>query len=310
MDHKFNEINLLNIWQAEHEVLKGKLVASDNLQEALSHPFSEVRDLVITKNIQYSPAVMVFICVEGYVDLEVDFKRYRLAAGDALTITHKQMGELHDMSDDIRFLLVAIDDSFYDPNINDTDPNRNLLLLKETPFIHLSETVLNESIAIYQILKRKLYEPFYLYQIETLRGLIHTFFYNIFAELAKQTASLPSGESSPEGHRQKAIFTEFMRAVGEHYAKERNIKFYADKLCITPKYLSQIIYQVSGRFAGDYIRDYVIREAKALIRGKRYSMLDISLMLNFSTQSSFTRFFKQATGLSPLEYQNGRQGKG
>ena len=304
MEKIFSEVTLQNIWRIDQEVLRDCLAIYDNLDERVQRPFEEVRDKIPHKNMQFAPSIIALVCTQGYFDIEVDFKRYRLEAGHALVITRKQVGELHDVSDDVRLLFVAIMDAFYDPNINNADTHRNRTLLERVPYVQLSPGCQEAVVSLYGLLKQMLLMPPHLYQIETVKGLLHAFFFGLFAELAKTEKSLPAIEASPEDHRQKEIFTAFLLAVGEHYTLERNIKYYADILCITPKYLSQIIYQVSGRFAGDYIREYVIREAKALIRTKKYSMFDISVMLNFSTQSSFTRFFKNATGMSPLEFQN------
>ena len=59
-----------------------------------------------------------------------------------------------------------------------------------------------------------------------------------------------------------------MQLLKEHYTSERNIGFYADKLCLSPKYLSQMVLAASGRHVKDWVQDYVILEAKALLRRK------------------------------------------
>ena len=94
-----------------------------------------------------------------------------------------------------------------------------------------------------------------------------------------------------------------MEDVQKYYKHERNINFYADLLCITPKYLSKLIYKVSGYYAGDHIDHYVIAEAKQLVRSRNFSIMQISEMLNFTSQSYFGRYFKKATGYSPMQYQ-------
>ena len=86
-----------------------------------------------------------------------------------------------------------------------------------------------------------------------------------------------------------------------HY-KERDISFYAEKLCLTPKYLSSIIRDVSGELAGNWIDNYVIIEAKALLISSNLTIQEICYKLNFSTPSSFTRFFKRITGMSPRKF--------
>jgi YesN/AraC family two-component response regulator len=85
---------------------------------------------------------------------------------------------------------------------------------------------------------------------------------------------------------------------------ERSIGFYADCLCITPKYLSQIVYKTSGRYAGEYIHEHVIIKAKILIKSHVYSIQQISEMLHFTSPSFFGRYFKKATGYTPLQYQD------
>lgn len=85
--------------------------------------------------------------------------------------------------------------------------------------------------------------------------------------------------------------------------RERSISYYADKLCVTSKYLSQVVYKVSGRFAGDWITDFVILEAKALLKSRKYTVQQIADKLNFANQSFFGKYFKDKVGCSPSEYQ-------
>lgn len=88
------------------------------------------------------------------------------------------------------------------------------------------------------------------------------------------------------------------------YTKERSVSYYADRLCVTPKYLSQVIHKVSGRFAGDWITDFVILEAKALLKSRKYTIQQVSDKLNFANQSFFGKYFKENVGCSPSKYQN------
>lgn len=84
--------------------------------------------------------------------------------------------------------------------------------------------------------------------------------------------------------------------------KERSIAFYADMLCLTPKYLSQVIYKCSGSFASEWIRKMVILEAKSLLDNKNFSVQQISDMMNFPNPSFFGKYFKAATGMTPRKY--------
>jgi len=99
-----------------------------------------------------------------------------------------------------------------------------------------------------------------------------------------------------------AIYERFMKSVEEHYRKEHSVQFYADVLCLTPKYLSSVIDEVSGKHASDWIHKYIILEAKALLKSTDMSLKAISDGLCFCTPSHFGRFFKRYTGCTPSAY--------
>ena len=104
--------------------------------------------------------------------------------------------------------------------------------------------------------------------------------------------------------RSKMIFEQFIRLVGEYHTKYRNVGFYADKLCLTPKYLSKLIKTASGRSAPEWIDSYVILEAKNLLKYSDITIKEIVYRLNFPNQSVFYKFFKARTGMTPSEYRN------
>jgi AraC-like DNA-binding protein len=81
--------------------------------------------------------------------------------------------------------------------------------------------------------------------------------------------------------------------------------FYADKLCLTPKYLSKLIKQASGKSAPEWIDNFVILEAKNLLKYTNLAIKEIVFQLHFPNQSVFYKFFKAHTGMTPSEYRNG-----
>ena len=82
------------------------------------------------------------------------------------------------------------------------------------------------------------------------------------------------------------------------------MNFYAEKLFVTPKHLSAVLKEISGKTAGEWIDHRVILEAKLLLRTTGMNIQEISVALNFSNQSFFGKYFKHLTGLSPREYRN------
>lgn len=110
---------------------------------------------------------------------------------------------------------------------------------------------------------------------------------------------------SVKGQRscRNAYVHDFLKLVHIHYQKERAVAFYADKLCISPKYLSLLVKETTGKSAAKWIDDFVLMEAKNLLRFSGKNVQQVAYALNFSNQSSFGKYFKHMTGLSPTEYQ-------
>ena len=100
------------------------------------------------------------------------------------------------------------------------------------------------------------------------------------------------------------VFDQFIKLVSQNYTVHRNVGFYADKLCLTPKYLSKLIRDTSGRSAPDWIDSYVVLEAKNLLKYSNATIKEIVYTLNFPNQSVFYKFFKARTGMTPTEYRN------
>ncbi|MBQ3440071.1 MAG: AraC family transcriptional regulator [Bacteroidales bacterium] len=110
---------------------------------------------------------------------------------------------------------------------------------------------------------------------------------------------------SQRNARLNQVFERFIALVNEYHCSERGMAFYADKLCLTPKYLSKLIKQASGRSAPDWIDEFVILEAKNLLKYTNMAIKEIVFQLHFPNQSVFYKFFKAHTGMTPSEYRNG-----
>lgn len=95
---------------------------------------------------------------------------------------------------------------------------------------------------------------------------------------------------------------QFMELVKENFRKERQLKFYADALCITPRYLSRVVKECTGSSAADWIERYVVLEARALLKSTTMNIQQISDSLNFPSQTFFGKYFKRRVGMSPKEY--------
>ena len=153
---------------------------------------------------------------------------------------------------------------------------------------------------LFQLIKTMLRSDKERYRHEIIRTLFTTAFYLITEINLRE---------QPEEQRQgrcEVLFNEFMSLLQQHNKRERNVSFYAKQMNITPKYLSSVVKEVSGKTAARWIDESVILEAKALLKYSGMSIQEISYHLNFSTQSFFGKYFKQHTGTSPSRYKRRR----
>ena len=100
----------------------------------------------------------------------------------------------------------------------------------------------------------------------------------------------------------KELTHKFFQLVMSNYKVNRSVTFYANSLCITPKYLTMVVKEVSGKSAKDWITEYMILELKGLLTNSTLNIQEIVEKTQFSNQSSLGRFFRRHTGLSPLQY--------
>ena len=140
------------------------------------------------------------------------------------------------------------------------------------------------------------------YRNDSVSYLLTSIFYLIGGMLMKRLHAEEENEEKSTSTRHKRVFETFIELVEKYHNKERSVGFYADKLCISSKYLSQIIKNVSGFSAPDIIDKYVILEAQHLLRHSDLSVKEIADQLNFPNHSFFFKYFKSHTGCTPNEY--------
>lgn len=280
-------------------IFNGELVLSDNLDNGLPEDNQKQESSLLNYPIKMT-FNFIILCIKGVVSVQLNLKRYTLQANDVLCALKGDIGEYYGASsgnEEAQVAIIAYTDEYF--QVKDAIDIQQQF--RKNPCFHLQSSQRDELLAVYGLIKTAMQDEEYLYKKGVLLGHLQALIYRIsicdFLWLQTQTDRI----SKP--NRKQDVFNEFIQKVRANYTKERSIRFYADQLCFTPKYLSNIIYQVSGRYAGEWINDYVILEAKALIKTNRYTISQISDMLNFANPSFFGQYFKRSVGCSPADYQ-------
>ena len=126
---------------------------------------------------------------------------------------------------------------------------------------------------------------------------------NIIASLSNEYIRNAYPEISKQTLLHELLFERFYDAVATHYRESREVSFYANLLCLTPKYFATVIKQTTGIAASDWISRHVIIKAKILLSYEQHkSIQQIAHELGFSEQSAFTRYFRTHTGITPKKF--------
>lgn len=135
------------------------------------------------------------------------------------------------------------------------------------------------------------------------RNRLHNFFLEICDKVLRGRGN-PSDHASP--HRNE-IYHRFMDLAHKLCTRNRNVAYYADKLCISTRYLSSITREIRNRSAKELIDDVLVQEIKIRLRTTQKTIQEISNELNFPDQSYLGRYFKRHTGISPTQFRNSNE---
>lgn len=281
--------------------LGDSLILNDNLEQDLSwYPFEEVHKGTLLK---LSSTIVFFVCLSGNVRITKNLAHYRLHDGDVIISASGQFGIVDEFDRHTKFFFIVMNENFYYPILLTFETNIFQNIINNHPVCHMPEYRQRELLGIYTAIKghiNDLHDDPLLTDI--VRSYMQAFFFNFYSELVISGNKEGMKEVNKEYDRKQEIFNKYIDLLQKNYVTEHKINFYADKLCVTPRWLSRVVKEVSGQYASELINQFLINEAKQLLRTKKYTVNQICDMLNFSTQQMFTRFFKNMTGNTPKQY--------
>ncbi len=265
-------------------------------------------DMLITDRIDYIEpflhpccidGVAVVLCTGGHIDCTINLDECHIKAGQVLVIFNSDILCLRRMVDLEGYAVILSTDFLRDINIDFRNRSQFYLKMRANAIVDLPR----QTMALL-----KPYFPLFLSNIDrsgepaahVLRALATAFSYEIIDLLMRHQESLAEERTSKT--RSQALFDQFLELLSKYRKRERTVAFYAQKLCLTPNYLTCAIRECSGRCVTDWINDSVALEAKNLLLNSSISIKEIAYQLNFPTQSSFGKYFKKITGLSPRAY--------
>ena len=240
----------------------------------------------------------ICICTAGHCSIKVNLQHYEIESPMLVTLMPGQIVEVIDYSPNFDGITIVLSKHFIDM-LNLPGWQQQYMALFNNPVNTISVDTLRHLEIFYTILHKAASDEENPFRLQVIENLIRVFYYGGVSKFRKFESSVTPIKNS--------IVERFMELVQEHYREERLIGFYADKLCITPKYLSKLVKENTGRSAGEWIDSHVILEARAMLQSSDMTIQQIAASLNFPNQSFFGKYFKRATGLSPKQYRSSKE---
>ena len=239
---------------------------------------------------------MAIIYEKGFVRAKINMVEYKIEAPSVVTIVNDSIFQPLEYSEDLKSKIIVMSREFSNSmfsNLTEIRSIPNYLYANSVFIMDNSNFVFDK---YYDLLLNLVSSPKIKFKVEAARHMTLAMFYGYtFDEHGVD-------EKKNKSSRQEMLHSKFIDLLSRNFRTEREVKFYAEKLCVTPKYLSQVVSGLTGRTPSDYIEEFVVMESKALLNSTPMTIQQISDEMHFPSQSFFGKYFKRIVGMSPKEY--------
>lgn len=246
-------------------------------------------------------ALIIGVGTEGETSLTSNLQEFRLKKDSLFIFSPKHILQVQSNNRFKAHLIVIAPDFLKRINIDTKRMMPLFLQFGSLPCMELTQAESQSLRSFISMVEQELKGSETDFSSEIIVGLIAATIYKVGDILIHYLTEHPEVDS-PIHNRAEEYFRQFTELLGEHYKHERSVGFYARQLCITPKYLTTLIKRISGKSVSEWIDNYVILEAKTLLKYSNMSVQEIAYYLNFPNQSFFGSYFKRNAGMSPSQY--------
>lgn len=291
-------------------IVKDEFVISDNLETRVPPGLEKILSeqgrtrtlrpsgITFPSRIEFNAIVFV---ISGVVECTINMKHYRSIAHSLMMTPSGVMLEDISWQAGSKYVLIAYNDG----KLFSSMTSESAKILRASLIAPIAIPLKDDRMSRYiQLLNVLLHVaqggPEYYFQDDIIEGAAEM----LCGGLAKIMMEATTGRGRIP--REVTLTREFIHLAQTECRTYRSLDFYADRLCVSPKYLSRVVSKVSGKKAMDIIKENVISEAGALLKEGKYDVRQVSDILHFPNPSYFGRYFRSATGLTPRAYMLGR----
>jgi len=260
--------------------------------------FEECADMPVPAEPRRIKCIIMALCLHGTVSYTANMQPETAQANDVLIVGEGQVVGNFEKSADFSGIAIMLSYNMFHEIVQGVHELSSLFLFSRThPVFRLLPNESQEVIRYFNMIKEKVDDQFHHYRRDVARSLITTMIFDLDNALYRIQQTMERKLT-----RAEIIFTQFIQLVEQNYKTERRVGWYGEQLCITAKYLSETVKQVSRRTPNDWIDNYVMVELRVQLRNTTKSIKEIAHEMNFPSQSFLGKFFKEHAGMSPLAY--------
>lgn len=242
--------------------------------------------------------ILMALCKKGRAQYSIDTREQTVKPGDLLFISERHIVDNYMASPDFECLCIMVSTEFYHGFVQNVKNVSSLLIFSmNNPVVTLTPREIQVYSNYYHTIREKMSDREHHYRTDLVKSLLLAMFYDMSNVIWRVEQRGTKTQT-----RADAIFAQFIRLLEENFRQERRVGWYAGQLFITPKYLSEVVKQVSKRTPNEWIDNYVMLEVRVLLKNTTKSIKEITEELNFPNQSFLGKYFKERMGVSPSEY--------
>ena len=246
--------------------------------------------------------VTVGIICNGTAKVEINGRPYELRKDYIFLLNEESVISNFKCSKACMGYLITYSRKFVESiNIDVADDMNARLMLSLMPCLPVSSGDIERMHSIAALLSSSIAKDDSTYRERVVVALFSAFFYTLTSVLSQYVSREVSNIGGGRGDK---FLSRVIMLLSKECEREHSVEYYANQLGITPKYLSLICKQRTGKNASKVIDEAIVQRAKALLKESGLSILEVSQRLNFVSQSFFGKYFKQRVGISPSRYKS------
>lgn len=270
--------------------------ANDNLKNdfAISDTSEDIIGITLEHPVKIN-SLLVGICTKGEGNIKVNLKSIPLSERDVIALSPGTIiqYEPEEISSDFFMKYLSISLEF----VSAFDALYLYPDARQTSYFKTDIEEYNILMKLYDNLLEKHNRKDSLFRRQIIQHALLSGMYE-FALIEKNHTSLDTENLT----KKERLVWEFYQLLFKHYRNEKDTLFYAEKLLLSTKYLSTIIKQQTGNTVNEWVFEYIIAEAKALIKSSKITIKELAEYFNYADATSFGKFFKKQVGMTPNEY--------